>query len=651
MCGIIGVLLKGASAGALDEALLWRMTDSLAHRGPDDRGIHIDRAAGVGLGHRRLSIIELSELGHQPMASDDGAMWIVFNGEIYNHDAIRRELEADGVRFRSRSDTEAILRLYERDGDRCVERLLGMSAFAIWDGRRRRLLVARDRLGVKPLYWSHAGGQFVFGSEVRALLEHPSVRRTLDEESLWHNLTFLSTPAPRTLFQDVSKLPAGHRIVVDASGARVERWWDALDAPPLPPELLPDEEAAAQELRARLETAVRDRMMSDVPFGAFLSGGVDSSANVALMAACSSQPINTLTVSFAGAGVGHLNELEHARRIAKQYGTRHSEIMIDHRSLLDYLPTLVEHMDDPVVDPVCVPLYYVSRLAHESGVKVVQIGEGSDELFVGYPIYLQAIRFSERLRFLRKAGRLPRRLVHGAAIPLLRQLGRHRPKRALEWAELTRRAMGEDVFLGGAIQLVDKDKRPLKPSGADHYSSWSIVERFYRDVDARWPDADTAQRMTYVELRQRLPELLLSRVYHITMTVGVEGREPFLDHRLVEFALRLPQSMKVQGCRTESILKKAVADLLPHDLLYRRKQGFPAPVALWAFEDEFGRVMRRTLEESPLIAAGLISGEVVRRFVDEHFGRRRDRGGILWTLFCLMLPYRRWLLGERSLPA
>jgi len=648
MCGITGVFAYGAGTLRLDAGTLGRMTDALAHRGPDDRGTHLDPERGVGLGHRRLSIIDLSPLGHQPMANDDGTCWIVYNGEVYNHEAVRRELEATGVRFRSRCDTEVILRLYEAVGERCVERLNGMFAFAIWDAKRRRLFLARDRIGVKPLYWADVGGHFLFGSEARALLEHPLVSREMDGASFYHNLTFLSTPAPATMFRDVRKLAPGHRMTVDAAGVRVERWWDVLDAPRLAPAEVADENAVAHEIRERLRQAVRDRMMSDVPFGVFLSGGIDSSANVALMAQCSDLPVETFTVGYEGEGVGHLNELHHARRIAERYGTNHHEIVIDHKSVLDYLPSFVEHQDEPVFDPVCVPLYYVSKLARDHGIKVIQVGEGSDEQFAGYSFYLEAVRFAERLRPLRKAPRAVRATVYRALAPVLLGIPRvtGTARRLANWEELLRRSVDEDVFWGGAILLGDREKAELVPGGARH-SSWGVLAPFYAEIDRRWPDADTVQRMTYVELRQRLPELLLQRVDKITMQVSLEGREPFLDYPFVEYVLRLPQRYKVgDGTTTKAILKKAVAGLLPDDLIHRRKQGFPAPMSAWVFEPEFGRFVRDVLDRSPLVRDGHLRAEGVRRIADEHFSRRRDRGALLWTLFNLSLWYRRWVRNE-----
>jgi asparagine synthase (glutamine-hydrolysing) len=639
MCGITGAFAYARSELDVDEATLWRMTDALAHRGPDGRAIHHDPARRVGLGHRRLSIIDLAA-GAQPMANDDGSVWIVYNGEVYNHAAIRARLEQRGVRFRTRCDTEVILRLYEDRGDACVEELSGMFAFAIWDARRERLFLARDRIGIKPLYWCDLGGLFLFASEARALFEHTAVPRKLDVESLYHHLSFLSTPVPRSMFEGLHKLAPGHRMAVDRAGVHVERWWDALDAPRLAPEEFADEDAVAERILDRLRGAVRDRMMSDVPFGVFLSGGIDSSACTALMAQCSELPINTFTVGYEGAGTGHLNELDHARRIAQRYRTNHHEVVIGHRQVLDYLPRFLEHQDEPVADPVCVPLYYVSKLAVDAGIKVIQVGEGSDELFVGYLPFLQTIRFHDRVtRPLRRLPRAGRAAVYALAGPVLRAAGH----RALAWEELLRRSVDEHPFWGGAIALGDREKARLVPGRPPGVSSWRAIEPFHAELERRWPDADVVQHMSYVDLRHRLPELLLARVDKITMSVSLEARVPFLDHRLVEYALRLPAALKIRGGRTKAILKKAVGDLLPEDLVHRRKQGFPAPISQWVFEEAFGSYLRDTVLQSSLVREGLLDRDAVRGYVEAHFERRRDHGTLLWTLFDLTLWYRRWI--------
>jgi asparagine synthase (glutamine-hydrolysing) len=639
MCGITGAFAYGRSTLDVDESLLWRMTDAMAHRGPDGRAIHFDPAHRIALGHRRLSIIDLAA-GHQPMPNHDRSLWIVFNGEIYNHVATRNRLEGKGVRFQTRCDTEAILHLYEERGEDCVHELQGMFAFAIWDVARERLFLARDRIGIKPLYWCDVAGELLFASELAALLEHPAVPRKLDLESFHHHLSFMSTPAPRTMFEGISKLPPGHRMTVDRRGIRVDRWWDALDAPRLTAADVADEDAVAGEILAKLTTGVRDRMMSDVPFGVFLSGGIDSSVCTALMAQCSDLPINTFTVGYSGGGTEHLNELHHARRIAERYRTNHREVVIGHREVLDYLPKLLDHQDEPVADPVCVPLYYVSKLAADAGIKVIQVGEGSDELFMGYPPFLQLVAFHDRVT--RPFQALPRSMRAGlfAAVgPVLRAVGR----RAGVWEELLHRSVDGHPFWGGAIPLSDRGKERVMPGRPPGVASWDVVRAFHDEIARRWPDADCVQHMTYVELRQRLPELLLARVDKITMSVSLEARVPFLDHRLVEYALRLPQSMKIRGGRTKAILKKAVAGLLPDDLVHRRKQGFPAPMSQWVFEEDFGRYVRDTLLHSSLVRDGLLDGAVLREFVDDHFERRRDLGSLLWTFFNLTLWHRRWI--------
>jgi asparagine synthase (glutamine-hydrolysing) len=642
MCGITGAFAHGRSSFDVDAATLWRMTDAMAHRGPDGRAIHHDPARRVGLGHRRLSIIDLAA-GHQPMANDDGSLWIVFNGEIYNHVAIRTRLEAQGVRFKTRCDTEAILRLYEERGPECVHELLGMFAFAIWDVRRERLFLARDRIGIKPLYWTDAGGLFLFASELAALFANPGVARKMDTASFYHHLSFMSVPSPHTMFEGISKLAPGHRMLVDRSGVRVERWWDALDAPRLAPADWADEEHVAETILAKLRTAVEDRMMSDVPFGVFLSGGIDSSVCTALMAECSDLPINTFTVGYSGAGTEAMNELHHARRIAERYRTNHHEVVIGHREVMDYLPRLLDHQDEPVADPVCVPLYYVSKLAADAGIKVIQVGEGSDELFMGYPPFLQIVRFHDRVtRPLRRLPRAARASLHALLGPALRAVGR----RAATYEELLQRSVDEHPFWGGAIPLTDRVKTRVVPGRPVGVSSWEVVKAFHDEIERRWPDADCVQHMSYVELRQRLPELLLARVDKITMSVSLEARVPFLDHRLVEYVLRLPQATKIRGDQTKAILKHAVRDLLPDDLIHRRKQGFPAPMSQWVFEEEFGRRLRDTVLHSSLIRQGMLDAQTVRGYVDDHFARRHDHGSLLWTFFNLTLWHQRWIEQE-----
>src|SRR5438067_2444713 len=411
MCGICGALTFGQSADAVEERTLRAMADTLRHRGPDADGYFVSPDHRVGFGFRRLSIVDLAT-GDQPMSNEDGSVWLIFNGEIYNHADHRPWLEARGLRVRSRCDAEVILHLYEEFGPDCVHHLRGMFAFAIWDASRRRLLLARDRVGVKPLYFAALDGLLLFGSEIKALLRHPALEPRLNEDALSLYLTFASTPAPLTLFASVQKLPPGHLLLVNAdTGQRtLERYWQPLpDADELGAKRHPEE--YVERLEALVRESIGLRMMSDVPYGAFLSGGVDSSRNVALMAELADRPVSTFSVAIAGDTTS--DELGCARAVAQRYGTQHHEVVIDEQDFIDYLPNLVWHQDEPLADPVCVPLHAVSEAARRSRTKVVQVGEGADELFSGYTSYAFFSDFHRRV--WRPYQRLPRSLRHVAA--------------------------------------------------------------------------------------------------------------------------------------------------------------------------------------------------------------------------------------------
>src|ERR1051325_9485562 len=509
MCGICGVWECGAGEGSIESSLLARMRDEMSHRGPDDAGdlIFDDRRGGFGF--RRLSIIDLSPAGHQPMHGCDQRTWLVFNGEIYNHALIRADLERRGHKYSSRTDSETILRLYEERGLDFIHEIEGDYAIAIWDANREQLVLVRDRIGVKPLYFYHKDGRFIFASEIKAILQHPAVTPDIDEQALYHYLTFLTTPAPTTLFRDIQKIPAGHMLIVKRDGTlNLQRYWDAL--PPTQAAQGSEAEQCAEILRL-LRESIRKRMMSDVPFGVFLSGGVDSSANVALMSELMSRPVETFTVGFTDAE--YLNELQSARRIANEFSTNHHEVIISEKEMQDFLPRLVFHQDEPIADPVCVPLYYVSQLARDSGTIVVQVGEGSDEIFSGYDNYVKHLRIYES--FWRHAEVLPRslrRALSSLSRPALEATGR---KRAA--IELIRRlGADEPLFWGGAV-VYDETFKPRVLSQSlrermNGLSSLRVVEPYLKQIEQERPDSDFLARMTYLELKLRLPELLLMRV-------------------------------------------------------------------------------------------------------------------------------------------
>ena len=639
MCGICGVWEYGASQGSVEPSLLVRMRDEMTHRGPDDSGELVFDERRGGFGFRRLSIIDLSAAGHQPMHGCDDQTWLVFNGEIYNHATLRTGLEERGHRYASRTDSETILHLYEERGLDFIHDIEGDYAIAIWDARSQQLVLVRDRIGVKPLYFYHHNGRFIFASEIKAILQHPAVTPDIDEQQLYHYLTFLTTPAPATLFRGIQKLPAGHVLTLKRDGTlNLERYWDAL--PPAQVSAASEADHRAEILRL-LRDSIRKRMMSDVPFGVFLSGGVDSSANVALMSEQMTRPVETFTVGFSDAA--YLNELDSARRIAKQFATNHHEVIISEKDMHEFLPSLVFHLDEPIADPVCVPLYYVSKLARDSGTIVVQVGEGSDEIFSGYENYVRHLRIYEN--FWRHAETLPRglrRALSNLSRPALEATGR---KRAA--IELIRRlGADEPLFWGGAV-VYDESFKPRVLSKQmrermNGLSSLQVVEPYLNQIERERPESDFLARMTYLELKLRLPELLLMRVDKITMATSVEARVPFLDHHLVEYALGLPRSLKVQGVTGKHILKRALEDILPHDLLYERKRGFGAPVREW-FREGLGGWFDEHLMNSTMRRRNLLDYDFAGRMLDQHRNRTNDWGFHLWALLNLSLWYERWI--------
>src|SRR5215211_5552051 len=639
MCGICGVWEYGANEGSIERSLIARMRDQMTHRGPDDAGDLLFDDHRGGFGFRRLSIIDLSTAGHQPMHGCDDHMWLVFNGEIYNHATLRAGLETRGHKYTSRTDSETILHLYEERGLDFVHDLEGDYAIAIWDDAKQQLVLVRDRIGVKPLYFHHKDGRFIFASEIKAILQHPAVTPDIDEQSLYHYLTFLTTPAPTTLFRDIQKLPAGHVLTLKRDGAlNIQQYWDAL--PPSKP-VLRDESEHRTEILRLLRDSIRKRMMSDVPFGVFLSGGVDSSANVALMSEQMSRPVETFTVGFRDAE--HLNELDSARRIARDFKTNHHEVIIGEEEMQKFLPDLVFHQDEPIADPVCVPLYYVSKLARDSGTIVVQVGEGSDEIFSGYENYVRHLRIYEN--FWRHAEVLPRslrRALSNISRPALEATGR---KRAA--IELIRRLGADEPLFWGGVVVYDETFKPRVLSKQvrerlNGLSSLRVVESYLKHIEQERPDADFLARMTYLELKLRLPELLLMRVDKITMATSVEARVPFLDHNLVEYALRLPRALKVEGTSGKHILKRSLEEILPRDLLYSRKRGFGAPVREW-FRNGLGEWFDSHLMNSTMRRRDFLDYDFIARLLEEHRRGTKDWGFHLWALLNLSLWYERWI--------
>jgi asparagine synthase (glutamine-hydrolysing) len=648
MCGIVGIYEYAVNAPGVQESLIAVMRDQMSHRGPDDAGTYINADRRLGLGHRRLSIVDLSPAGHNPMPNEDETVWITFNGEIYNHQTLREPLVNAGHRYRSRADTETIIHLYEERGLDFVQDLEGDFAIALWDEKQQRLVLARDRIGVKPLYYTVQNGRLIFASEIKAILAHPAISREMDEESLYHYLTFLTTPAPRTLFAGINKLPAGCLLVCDSRGdIKITRYWDAIVEPAAQP--LSEAETAA-EVRRLLTESIEKRMMSDVPFGVFLSGGIDSTANVALMAQLMSQPVRTFTVGFKDAPA--FNEIDEARFVARHYQTDHQEILISQSELIEFLPQMIFHQDEPIADPVCVPLHYVSKLTRESGTTVIQVGEGSDEIFCGYSDYARYLKLHDRLwqplsklpKPLRSALSAAGGIAYQASASLLPG-----PVKKMLPDLLRRFAAGEELFWSGAFIFDETYKRQLyepaalqRLKGGQELSSHQIVQQDLQRLLEKKPKADRLEQMIYQELKLRLAELLLMRVDKLTMANSLEARVPFLDHKLVEFAMTIPRHMKYRNGETKWILKEALRGVIPDSILQRKKQGFGVPINEWMMS-RLGGFVENSLLHSSLRRRELFDYQFIKRLLREHSTGKVNYSFFLWSLLNLSLWHDQWI--------
>ncbi len=643
MCGIVGALSFRNSTFTISESLLTAMRDTMAHRGPDGAGNWISPDCHLGLGHRRLSIIDLSECAAQPMCNEDGSLWVVFNGEIYNHADIRSQLEQSGKHIwkTNHSDTEVILHAFEEWGIDCIDRFRGMFAIALWDKTKRELWLIRDRIGIKPLYYSIHHGRITFASEIKALLQDPDQERRIDEESLYHYLSFLTTPAPKTLFSGISKLPGGSWLRISDTGEiRQHRYWDVWDH--TDPLVGVSEEEISERLLSELRTAVRLRKVSDVPVGVFLSGGIDSSTNTALFSEGEGGPVKTFAIGYEGEYKSYQNELHYARQMAAVAGAEHHERILTQKDLLDFLPRMIHLQDEPIADPVCVPLYYVSKLARDNGVIVCQVGEGSDELFLGYR------RWKAMLR-LQQLDNLPvPRAFKQAGLAGLRLFGE-----ASEWPYewLRRGAAGLPVFWGGAEVFTEGGKRRLisrdMQSRVGDLTSWAPLQPIRdRFEEKAWEKSDL-NWMTYLDLNLRLPELLLMRVDKMSMGVSLEGRVPFLDHKFVELAMSIPTALKTKDGKLKYILKKSVRGLIPDELIDRRKQGFGAPVHEW-LSDALGTLARTKLQQFNR-ENGLFEPKEVERLLSSS-GSSPLRSSQVWSLLNFVMWWEKYITSAKPEP-
>ena len=618
MCGITGIF-DTSGVNEISRELLHRMNETQFHRGPDEGGVHLE--PGVGLGHRRLSIIDLST-GQQPLFNEDGSVVVVFNGEIYNFQELVPELEALGHIFRTHSDTEVIVHAWEAWGEACVARFRGMFAFALWDRNQETLFVVRDRFGVKPLYYAFLdSGEFIFGSELKSLMAHPSLAREIDPLAVEEYFAYGYVPEPRTIFRRVYKLPPGFTLTLRRGAARAlpKQYWDM----PFAPVAVKDESDAMDELVERMKESIRLRMIADVPLGAFLSGGVDSSAVVAMMATQSATPVNTCSIGFDDPA---FNEIEFAQQVADRYRTRHhvETVASNDFSLVD---KLAQVYDEPYADSSALPTYRVCELARKH-VKVALSGDGGDEHFAGYRRY-RWFRYEERMRAV-----MPLMLRR----PLFGALGRLYPK--ADWApkvfraKTTFEALARDTVEGyfhGVSLLSDAQRKQLfSPSFKRELQGYQAVEVLRRHA-AVAPTDDPLSLVQYLDMKTYLVGDILTKVDRASMAHALEVREPLLDHELMGWVSGLPTDLKLRGTEGKYLLKKAMEPYLPHDVLYRKKMGFSVPLVAW-FRGPLAATIRSVVLGERLASTGLFNQDFLREVVEAHQTGRRDYSVILWTV-------------------
>ncbi len=634
MCGICGIVnFKGEP---ISKEVLGRMGEVLRHRGPDDEGMYINAKCQmsnvkcqIGLGHRRLSIIDL-DTGHQPMFNEDGTVWIVFNGEIYNFQDLKSNLEKKGHKFSTRSDTEVIIHLYEEYGSDCLGFLRGMFALAIWDEKKGRLFLARDRVGQKPLCYTEHQGQFIFASELKAILQVPNVPREVNLEALHHYLTYQYVPTPLTMFKGIKKLPPAHFLIWEKGQVRIERYWELS----FQSGMIRSEEDCREGVRALFEEAVKLRLVSDVPLGAFLSGGVDSTAVVGMMSRLSNRPVKTFSIGFEEKAY---NELKFAQMAAKHFKTEHHEFMVRPEAL-KILPKLIWHYNEPFADSSAIPTFYVAEKTREY-VTVALNGDGGDESFAGYPRY-RAVKLAEHYQclpvWLRE--KLIRKWAEKLPSSFEAKTFRRRLKRFLEaislsperryahWVSFFDERMKEELYSSSMKRAIE---------GID---SFTHLENVYGEADG----SNFLDKTLYVDMRTYLPDDLLVKVDIATMANSLEARSPFLDHKLMEFAASIPSHLKLKGLTGKYILKKSLRGLLPPPIRRRSKMGFGVPISHW-FRNELKDYLSEVLLSETSLKRGYFQEGYIRQLLNEHCQGSCDHGHRLWALLNLELWQRMFI--------
>jgi len=628
MCGIVGIF--NLNSEPVNQDLLTKMTRLLSHRGPDDEGVYI--YGRIGLGHRRLSIIDLSSRGHQPMSNEDGTIWITYNGEIYNHLYLRKQLEDKGHKYKSQTDTETIIHLYEEKGIHCLGDLDGEFAFAIWDAKKKSIFCARDRLGIKPFYYYFSDKYFIFASEIKAILLHFEIKKEVDLQALSYYFSFSVSPAPLTFFKNIFKLEAGHYLLIGQDGNLINRqYWDAI-----PKEKIRcSENEAVENIRLKLKDSVSERLMSDVPLGVFLSGGIDSSANTAFISQLIKAPVKTFNVAIEGSR-GY-DESSFARLVSERFHTEHRSFSIKFADFFKVFPALTYYTDEPLCDYACIPNFYLAKLTRKTGVPVIQVGEGSDELFCGYRSYAAI------LKLIRYYSSLPK-LIKNPIFNLLKIIKGQNLHYAIE-----RATKNKEVFLGGSYLFTEEEKEAIFNQSVKALkleSSYEHVSQVYKNLSDKFPFADALDKMIYLDLKIRLPELLLMRADKMTMANSIEARFPFLDYHFVEYVLSLPSVFKYQRNQTKYIFKKSLRGILPQVVISQPKRGFAgSPVNI--FNQEFQKYILGLYQETePLLGEWFNLDNIKSRLIFDPKNLDFRQSMKIWSIFSLMLWLKKFFIDE-----
>lgn len=638
MCGIAGIYKTSESNFEIGDKLLKSMSNIIFHRGPDSDGMWLSHNRTCGFSFRRLAILDLSENANQPMHTPDGRYTIVFNGEIYNHQELRKELIERGYKYRSNSDTETILFGYAEWGVGILEKMIGMWAFAIFDEQTNELFAARDRLGIKPFYYLFGNGDFVFASEIKSILQYPKYQKDINFDELSNYLTFGATSCYASIFSQIDKLPAAHYLKIDKKGnLEIKRYWQPFQSEINYTEWTEDE--LAREIIRLARESIKIRMISDVPFGAFLSGGIDSSLNVALMSEFMDRPVDTFTVGFKD--LVKYNELEYADSVSKLFKTNHHEIIIDNKMALDKLNEISWHFDTPNADPVSIPLYFLSNLTRSEGTIMVLMGEGSDELFIGYNWMLRDFKFHETYwKAYHYLPKLIRKFNFNILKPLFISFNQYL---ALDY--LDRAAHSQEQYWSGIPMLTNQEIFELFSEKSNNrvQNTHQYAKSLHNQALQFNSKADYSQRSIFLEINQRLPEMLLDRVDKMGMANSIEARVPFLDHRLVELGFALNFQDKIPDKHTTKYLfKKAAKNIIPDEIISRKKQGFAAPISEW-FRNEWYGYTKEKIEHSYLVREGIFNKEFINKLMQTHKSGKANFSKEIYSLLSLSLWQEQFL--------